>query len=241
MQFRQSSSAHHSTVSEGLEHHREEANSPGDDSDTITNCIKVFRSKCGSVVTNQLFQSFITTLIVANAILLGIGTFDFVTDNPDNEHAFFKADQAFLIIFTVEILLQFIYLDVALFRDPWLVFDLIIIIVSWVYEGLTVLRALRTLRLVIRIKNVRNLVVSILSALPQLGAIIFLLLLIMYIFAVVSERGWGKCMKGYYISLTLKSMNNISLMEIFRPLTCLSRCSRYFSRTWNCQTNTFPD
>ena len=48
------------------------------------------RYTCGKVVNNVHFQSFIVILIVLNAIMMGIGTFDFVTQNPDVNSAFQK-------------------------------------------------------------------------------------------------------------------------------------------------------
>ena len=48
-------------------------------------------------------QTGIIVLIVLNALLLGIATFDFVTDDDEVSHIFSQIDLSFLIVFTVEI------------------------------------------------------------------------------------------------------------------------------------------
>jgi hypothetical protein len=69
----------------------------------------------------------------------------------------------FLSIFTVELGLQFIYYGWRLFFDGWLVFDLVIIVLSWALQGGQIARAFRifrALRLITRIAVLRNLVIG---------------------------------------------------------------------------------
>merc|ERR1712129_591790 len=75
-----------------------------------------------------------------------------------------------------------------LFYDGWLVFDFIIVFLSWSFQEVQVIRAfriLRALRLISRVKNLRNLVMALFDALPRLSAIMLLLTLVFYIFAVM--------------------------------------------------------
>ena len=58
------------------------------------------RYQSGLLVRNRAFQNFIICMIIFNSITMGIGTFDFVTEDPDMEHLFELSDQVFLIIFT---------------------------------------------------------------------------------------------------------------------------------------------
>lgn len=55
---------------------------------------------------------------------MGVATFDFVKEDPTNERAFEITDMAFLIVFTIELGLQFIHRGWRLITDGWLVFDL---------------------------------------------------------------------------------------------------------------------
>lgn len=150
-------------------------------------CLRV-RSVCGKVVNNPHFQVFIILLIVINSIMMGIGTFDFVTENPDVSSVFEKIDLAFLIIFTAEITLQLTFRGFKLFMDGWLVFDFVIVLISWSLSSLQIIRAFRifrALRLITRVDTLRKLVTALMNVLPNMAAIGCLLGLIFYIFAVM--------------------------------------------------------
>jgi hypothetical protein len=176
--------------------------------------INTIRFNCGMSVNNSRVQFFIVLLIAINAIMMGIATMDIVKKNPEVEYAFEITDRVILIIFTVELSMQFIYLGWRLLLDGWLLFDLIIILVSWAFSEVQIIRAFRifrALRLATRIKIMKNLLLgklgekcssnisgefsptnSYLSALfgvmPRMAAIGLMLLLIIYIFAVMCTQ-----------------------------------------------------
>jgi hypothetical protein len=102
-----------------------------------------FRQLSGAIVNHAKAQLIIVLLIAVNAIMMGIGTFDFVTENSALDAAFETVDNVFLIIFTIELVLQFIYRGLTLFLDGWLVFDLVIIVMSWSFQSLQIIRAFR--------------------------------------------------------------------------------------------------
>merc|ERR1712157_98350 len=107
-------------------------------------------------------------------------------DNEKLDYAFNFSDKVFLIIFTIELVMQIIYHGFALFLDGWLVFDFVIVTLSWVFnsmQGIRAFRIFRALRLVTRFKTMRNLVAALLSVVPRMLAIAALLMLIFYIFA----------------------------------------------------------
>ena len=150
--------------------------------------IQDFRELCGAIVNDEKVQLFIVFLIAVNAVMMGVGTFEFVTENPEIDSAFEVVDQVFLIIFTIELAFQIAYLGFRLFLDGWLVFDFIIIVVSWSFSSVQIIRAFRifrALRLVTRIEVMKNLVLAVFSVMPRMAAIGLLLLLIFYIFAVM--------------------------------------------------------
>jgi hypothetical protein len=125
--------------------------------------INQFRYQCGMIINNQYLQTLIILLISINAIMMGLATFSFVKDNQQLSDAFETTDYAFLIIFTVELGLQFVYHGLRLLLDGWLVFDLIIIMTSWAFESVQIVRAFRifrALRLITRIKILKNLVLG---------------------------------------------------------------------------------
>lgn len=150
--------------------------------------VETYRDICGQIVNHDKVQLFIVTLIAVNAIMMGIATFDAVLDNPDTVAIFEMIDQVFLIIFTIELSFNFAYLGFRLFLDGWLVFDFVIIVVSWSFSKLQIIRAFRifrALRLVTRIEVMKNLVLAVFSVMPRMAAIGLLLTLIFYIFAVM--------------------------------------------------------
>mmetsp|Transcript_14128 Transcript_14128/g.39042 ORF Transcript_14128/g.39042 Transcript_14128/m.39042 type:complete len:436 (-) Transcript_14128:2356-3663(-) len=156
--------------------------------------ISRFRKICGMLVNDSIVQYVIVALIILNAIILGVATFDFVTDNDEVADVFSKVDKAFLVVFTVEMGMQLIYHGYRFFLDGWLFFDFAIVILSWSLDSLSVLRAfrvMRTIRLVTRLKSLKNLLNAIFDVGPSVTATMALLLLIMYIYAVLCTELFG--------------------------------------------------
>lgn len=121
------------------------------------------RQRCGKLVNDTRVQLFIVALIAVNAIMMGIATFDFVKDNDRVENTFEWVDFVFLLIFTIELAMQFFYYGWKLLLDGWLVFDLVIIVTSWSFSQIQIIRAFRifrALRLITRIKVMKNLVLG---------------------------------------------------------------------------------
>ncbi|KAG7356460.1 ion transport protein [Nitzschia inconspicua] len=150
--------------------------------------INQFRYHCGMFVNNGYVQFLIIVLIAINAAMMGMATFDFIKLDPKLSDAFETTDFVFLIIFTVELGLQLIYHGIRLLLDGWLVFDLIIIVTSWSFSSLQIIRAFRifrALRLVTRIKIMQNLILAMFSVMPRMAAIGLMLCLIFYIFGVM--------------------------------------------------------
>jgi hypothetical protein len=158
-------------------------------------CLPRVRQRCGDIVNDTRVQLFIISLICINAIMMAIGTFDFVTDNPRINKAFETTDMVFLVIFTIELVMQFIYHSYRLFQDGWLIFDFIIILLSWSFQQIQVIRAFRVFRafrIVTRVKTLRDLVAAIIQVLPRMTAIGFLLLLVFYVFSVLFVNLFGE-------------------------------------------------
>lgn len=152
-----------------------------------------FRTTCDTIVNDTQMQILMFFLIISNAIFMGIGTYDFVTENPEHKVVFENIDTMFLVIFTVELMLQFVVEGINLFFDGWLVFDFGVVMISWIGELLSgnqlhILRSIRitrALRLVNRISTLKILVSTLLESLPSMYTITFLLVLINYIFGVI--------------------------------------------------------
>ncbi|CAB9501689.1 Sodium channel voltage-gated type [Seminavis robusta] len=149
----------------------------------------VIRAWCGVVVLNDTFQILMVLLIVANSICMGLATFDFIDKDPHLNHVFDMVDRGFLIMFTVELALQFGYWGYQLFYDGWLLFDFVTVFLSWAMDGVQVFRSVRifrAFRLVVRIPILKSLVYAVFHVIPRISAIVGLFTLLIYIFAVMS-------------------------------------------------------
>jgi hypothetical protein len=181
-----------------------------------------YRLYIGTVVTNTYFQLLMVVLIIINAIMLGIATFDFVSNDAHVSHQFDTVDFIFLIIFTIELGMQLIYLGYHLFHDGWLLFDFVIIVSSWSLQSLQIIRAFRAfraLRLIARIKVLRDLMNALGQVLPRLYAIAALLLLVFYIFAVFFTELFGTLILSDNYFRTL----DVSLFTCFQFMTVRTR------------------
>jgi hypothetical protein len=168
------------------------------------------RRSMGRFINCDRFQYFILSLIMINAIMMGVATFPFVKGNPQTSNVFELIDKVFLVIFTIESGLQLLYQGWFIFKDGFLVFDLLIVILSWALEGTQVIRSFRifrALRLVTRVETMRNLVSAMFDVMPKLGAIFALLALVFYIFGVMMTQLYKDLSKqgddpmGYFSSL----------------------------------------
>ncbi len=182
-----------------------------------------FREKCGNAVNNTFAFRFIICLIIINSITMGIATFDSVQNNQTLAKSFETLDTIFLVIFTVELVFQFIYHGFGFVTQGWLIFDFIVISLSWLLDGFQIIRAfriIRALRLVSRVGEMRNLIAALLSALPRLSAIILLMILVMYIFAVMFTTLFkdlykdGVTEENYFSSLSITFFTLFQLMTL---------------------------
>uniref|UniRef100_A0A7S4ATH6 Ion transport domain-containing protein n=1 Tax=Pseudo-nitzschia australis TaxID=44445 RepID=A0A7S4ATH6_9STRA len=160
--------------------------------------IMKFRLECGAFINNPYVASIMILLIVINALMMGAATYK--TNDDELSKKFQRADTGFLVVFTIELLMQFIYCGHRLFFDMWLNFDLIIIGISWYVSGhdskgsfqvFRGLRVFRAFRLITRIRSMRDLLSALGSVIPRMNAILLFLLLILYIFAVMFTQLWG--------------------------------------------------
>lgn len=204
-------------------------------SDPNTWLAKFQRSRriVGRLVNNEYVYLTIIFLIVVNAILIGVSVTDRVRSNDALSARIDWADFGFLIIFTIEISMQFYYYGFGLFLDYWLVFDLLVVIISWYSTfwdagGGQVLRSFRIFRgfrLVTRIKPLRDLVLALGEVLPRMSAIVLMLLLVFYVFAVMFTEQYKQLeMSQRYFStlhdslFTCFQMMTMEWVEICREL-----------------------
>lgn len=158
-----------------------EQNKKDDEASHAVRKFSSFRMSCGRFVNSNTVQLLVVFLIIVNALMMGVATFDFVEDSTKLTRIFETADFMFLLIFTLELLLQTIAKGVVgVLSDGWLCFDTIIILASWSLDHFQIARAfriVRAIRLATRLEALRGLVQALFRVGPSVGAITGLLLL----------------------------------------------------------------
>ncbi len=146
------------------------------------------------LVESDWFRNSIMGLIIVNAVILGVLTYDTLSRPLDRSLR--VVDTAITWIFVCEILLKLVIYRVDFFRSGWNWFDFTVVGVSLIPggQGFSVLRALRVLR-VLRLLHfvpmMKQVTEAMIRALPGMGAILALLGLITYVAAVMATNMFG--------------------------------------------------
>jgi voltage-gated sodium channel len=156
-------------------------------------------------------------LIILNAIVLGLETspalmasYGWLLD---------PMDHLLLGIFVVEVLVRLIVTGRGFFRDPWNVFDFIVVTLSLMPQTgpLSVLRALRilrVLRLVSAVPTLRRVVGGLIESMPGIGAIAFLLALVYYCFAVMATNLFAEAAPEYFGAMGRSAYTLFTIMTL---------------------------
>ena len=181
-----------------------------------TDLASSLRERVRLLIESVRFEKAITTLIVMNAITLGIETSPLaVARFGDVLHAI---DYTVLAVFVVELLSRFFVYRRRFFRDPWRVFDFVVVGMGLMPAGgaftvLRALRVLRVLRLVSLVPSMRGVVGALLAALPGMASIIGLMALVLYVSAVMATKLFGA------IAPELFGHLGVSLFTLFQVMT----------------------
>ncbi|MCW2633321.1 MAG: ion transporter [Pseudonocardia sp.] len=176
------------------------------------------RDSVRRLVDHPRFQQTIIVVIVLNAITLGAETFPTMVAHIGSLLNFL--DYAALSIFVVEISLRIYAHGWQFFRDPWSVFDFLVVAIALVpasesFSVLRALRILRVLRLVSMVPSMRRVVNGLLAAVPGMTSIAALLALIIYVAGVMATKLFADVSPQYFGSLgtTLFTMFQIMTGE----------------------------
>ncbi len=166
------------------------------------------------------FQHSITGVILLAAVVVGLETYpDIVQEHHGLLHFL---NQAILIIFIAEILFKMIARfpkPLDFFKDPWNVFDFVIVaaallpIDSQYVTVLRLARLLRVLRLVRAVPRLQVLVGALIKSIPSMGYVAILLFLMFYIYAVAATFLFGTNDPHHFRELP------ISFVSLFRAVT----------------------
>lgn len=164
----------------------------------------ISRTAVRSFVENPRFQHLVIGVIVVNAITLGLQTSrSMLAAHGD---LLDLADQAALTFFVVELGLRLYAYGKDFFRDPWSLFDLVVVGIALIpatgpFAVLRTLRVLRVLRLFTAIPAMRRVVGGLLSSLPGMASIVVLLGLVLYVAGVLATTLFGSVRPDVFGSL----------------------------------------
>lgn len=174
------------------------------------------RSRAGAWLQRPAVQNGIVALILLNAVVLGLETSPTVMAAVGPQLVLL--DRAMLTVFVAEIALRLWVHRAAFFRDPWSVFDFLVVAIALVpasgpFAVLRALRVLRVLRLLTVVPSMRRVVGGLLAAIPGLSSIAAVLGLMFYVFAVIASKLFGAEFPDWFGNL------GRSLYTLFQVMT----------------------
>lgn len=176
-----------------------------------------WRLKLRDFVEAQWFQRSIISLILINAAILGLETDDDIMAAIGG--LLLGIDKVILVIFVIEIALRLMVHRLRFFRDPWSVFDFIVVAIALVpatgpFEVLRALRVLRVLRLLTMVPSMRRVVGGMLKAIPGLGSVGAILVIIFYVAAVMATNLFGDSFPEWFGSLGASAYTLFQVMTL---------------------------
>jgi voltage-gated sodium channel len=180
-------------------------------------------TRLARVVDSPAFAAFVLGVIVANAVVLGLQTYDDVVEEYGG--LLDLLNDVFLAFFVAELALRIASYGrrpQSFFRDPWNVFDFVIIAAAFVpglrsnSTLLRLARLLRVIRVVRLLPELRVLTLAIVRSLPPLFSMAVLTTVILFVYGMI---GWllfgdedpdrwgdiGEAMLTLFIMLTLEN------------------------------------
>jgi voltage-gated sodium channel len=178
--------------------------------------------RCRRIAEAPAFNYFIFGVIVANAVVLGLETYDSVVDEVGG--LLDVLNGVFLGVFVVEMTIRLAAFGSRpqdFFRSGWNVFDFVVVFAAFVpglRENATLLRLVRLgriVRLVRFLPDLRVLVTAVARSIPGVASLGLLTVLLLYVYGMV---GWvifpdspdyatiGDAMLTLFVMLTLENL-----------------------------------
>lgn len=180
-----------------------------DQSGTLRDKVRVF-------VEKEKVKNTILAIIIFNAIMLGLSTSKSAMASMGG--LITTLDDVVLTIFVIELALKFFAYGWRFFASAWNVFDFFVVGVGLLPQGaglsaLRGLRVIRALRLLSVIPQMRAVVQALLDALPGMGAVIIMISIVFYVFAVMATLMYGGVFPEWFGTL------GASLYSLFQIMT----------------------
>uniref|UniRef100_A0A8D9EUG6 Sodium channel protein 60E n=2 Tax=Cacopsylla melanoneura TaxID=428564 RepID=A0A8D9EUG6_9HEMI len=192
------------------------------------------------IVRDPLFELLITVCIILNTMFLAVEHHGM---SQSMRNVLDIGNKVFTGVFTLECILKVMALSNDYFQCGWNIFDLIVVTASLVdlmtefVDGLSVLRGLRLLRVLKLAQSwttMKVLLSIIISTIGALGNLTFVLVIVIYIFAVIGMQLFSKDYTSEKFAPDPVPRWNFSdffhsFMMIFRIL-----CGEWIEPLWDC-------
>jgi voltage-gated sodium channel len=177
----------------------------------------IWRERLRRAIEGQRTQNWLVLLIVINAAVLGLETSAAISARWGD--LLVVTDRLILAIFVVEIGVRLVVHRLAFFRDPWSVFDFIVVGIALLPASgpLAVLRAIRVLRvmrLISVVPSMRRVASGLLAAIPGLGAVIGIIVVILYVSSVISTKLFGEHFPQWFGTLGESAFTLFQIMTL---------------------------
>lgn len=166
------------------------------------------------LVTGLNFDMFIMSIILADAIVLGLlasGIMGFYFSN-----GLFLLDRLFMAIFIVEMFLKIFALKKGFFQSGWNLFDLTIVVISSVpstsaFIILRTFRLFRLLKYVHHFSKMNNIIDVFVALLPTFASFLGIFAVFFYVFAIIAMSLFGEVF-GSFANL---GSSMFTLLQVF--------------------------
>lgn len=194
------------------------------------------RQRLRELLETGTTQRVITGLILINAVLLGMETSPALVARFG--HLIGGLDSVILAIFVIEIGARMVAYGRQFWRDPWSIFDFIVVGIALVPAAgplsvLRTLRVLRVLRLLTLAPSMRKVVGALFSAIPGLASIGVVLIILFYVAAVVATGLFGQAMPAEFGNLGRSFFTLFQVMTLESWASAVARpAMEYNSFAW---------
>jgi voltage-gated sodium channel len=192
-------------------------------------------AKLRAIVEDPRTERVVMAFIIINAITLGLQTSKSVMDAIGP--LLLWLDDAILAVFVVELAARIIVYRLSFFRDPWSVFDFIVVAIALVpasetFSVLRALRILRALRLITAVPALKAVVAGLLAALPGMGSIVLLIGLLYYVFAVIAVKLYGEAFPELFGTLGRSFFTLFTVMTLEGWVEVVKSMVEQFPYVW---------
>ena len=188
------------------------------------------------IADTRWFQNFITAVILAAGVVVGLETYPEMVDAYGSE--LHVANGVILIVFIVEVVVKIAAegrKPWRYFLDPWNVFDFTIVVLCLLpldasfVAVLRLVRVLRVLKLVTAIPKLQILVGALLKSIPSMFYVSLLLGLLFYLYATTAVFFFGENDPIHFENL------QISMLSLFRAVTLEDWTDLMYINMYGCE------